>query len=76
MQVIQMNLKQAKRLRKLVKLMDCASIKTVYTYAAHGANKNISKIVLPDCRRGLYLAAKKKLKGHNFNLIQFDGICL
>lgn len=76
MMVIQMNLKQAKRLRKLVKCLDCANIQTLHTYKSNGPHHALSIIVLPDCRRGLYLKAKKMLQGHNFNLVQFDRICL
>lgn len=70
-----MNLKQAKRLRALVKLQDCASIETLHTFSSkRGQTQCI--IVWPSCRRGIYLAAKKQLKRHNFNLVQFEGICL
>jgi hypothetical protein len=71
-----MNLKQAKRLRRLVEAMDEAIIlRTLHTRSKRRGQESTIE-VFSGCLRGKYLAANKQLKGHNFNLVQFDKIVL
>jgi hypothetical protein len=74
-----MNLKQAKKLRKLVRSQDCQSLYTQYTKSPKRGQHNCIE-VWANCRRGIYLKAKKLLKTHNFNpksdVLKQEVICL
>lgn len=72
-----MNLKQAKRLRRLVELQDCQSVYTQYVASSKRGQHNCLE-VWANCQRGIYLRAKKILKnqGQLLQAIENKTICL
>jgi hypothetical protein len=53
-----MNLKTAKRLRQIARMMDCQSIQTVHTYSKKRGQGNCI-VVWSLCQRGNYLSLKR-----------------